>query len=111
MSLSQQTLTENKPDHNGREYPPSSADGHPFSKMAFWWSNMPDLAKQGFLVMAGIPFDQVPVIAQRSWELLGKSVQHQVVRELGSAAMVAGFIRESTDEYHRLYSRRPGVQS
>lgn len=86
---------------------PSAAYGQPFCRMDFWWSSMPILSRMGLLVAAGVPLDQVETVAQYTWGHLGKN-QNEIIRELGSQAMLAGFIRDATDEYRRLFERGVG---
>lgn len=89
---------------------PSAAYGMPFCRMEYWWSSMPILSRMGLLVAAGVPLEQVETVAQYTWGHLADR-QTEILRELGSQAMLAGFIREATDEYRSLIERGVGGRS
>ncbi len=75
---------------------------------------MPPNVRQGFIVMIGEPLEQSEDIAQYSWALLSKERQLKIIQQLGSNAMVAGFVRDSTDEFRRLQQfgyKQAGIQS
>lgn len=96
---------------NAASVQPSPAYGHPFNRIEFWWSNMPPRSRAGLLLASGYDIGQVMKVADYAWSHLTRKTQNDVIRELGSQAMLAGFVREATDEFARLYQAEQGGES
>lgn len=101
MNLPQSpTIAPSPPDHT-----PCNQVDSPFSRMDYWWSGMGDRKRRGFLVMCGIEGEALDRTAQYSWKLIPEQLQLAIIRELGSCGMVAGLIRDATDEFRRIWPR------
>lgn len=75
---------------------------------------MPHNVKRGFMAMIlpdGTQIEECDRMAQHSWGLLSDKAKHSILQQLGSNAMVAGLVRDATDEFRRLFDQGMVVQS